>query len=83
MPVNGEVGSGFRTASRPTHQGVDLMVPRNTVIHAASAGLVVKVRCQAHLANGTEWGGSQVPSVVCLATPTILPHRWICWFRWR
>lgn len=55
-PVNGEVGSGFRTASRPTHQGVDLMVPRNTVIRAASAGLVVKVRCQAHLANGTEWG---------------------------
>ncbi|WP_433066184.1 M23 family metallopeptidase [Dactylosporangium sp. CS-033363] len=55
-PVNGEVGSGFRTASRPTHQGVDLIVPRNTVIRAAAAGLVVKVRCQAHLANGTEWG---------------------------
>ncbi|WP_432994972.1 M23 family metallopeptidase [Dactylosporangium sp. CA-233914] len=55
-PVNGEVGSGFRTASRPTHQGVDLIVPRNTVIRAAAAGLVVKVRCQAHLANGTDWG---------------------------
>ena len=55
-PVNGKVGSGFRTASRPTHQGVDLMVPKGTVIHAAAAGQVIQARCQAHLANGTEWG---------------------------
>jgi len=55
-PVNGEVGSGFRTASRPTHQGVDLIVDRGTLIRAAAAGIVVKVRCQAHLANGTDWG---------------------------
>ncbi|WP_432843574.1 M23 family metallopeptidase [Dactylosporangium sp. CA-092794] len=55
-PVNGEVGSGFRTASRPTHQGVDLIVPKGTVIRAAAGGIVVKVRCQAHLANGTDWG---------------------------
>lgn len=55
-PVNGEVGSGFRTASRPTHQGVDLIVNKGTMIHAAAGGLVIKVRCQAHLANGTDWG---------------------------
>ncbi|MEV8513410.1 M23 family metallopeptidase [Dactylosporangium sp. NPDC051484] len=55
-PVNGEIGSGFRTASRPTHQGIDLMVPRGTPIRAAAGGLVVKVRCQAHLTNGTDWG---------------------------
>ncbi|WP_433082789.1 M23 family metallopeptidase [Dactylosporangium sp. CA-052675] len=55
-PVGGEVGSGFRTADRPTHQGVDLIVKRGTLIRAAAAGIVVKVRCQAHLANGTDWG---------------------------
>jgi murein DD-endopeptidase MepM/ murein hydrolase activator NlpD len=55
-PVNGEVGSGFRTASRPTHQGVDLMASRGLPIRAAAAGLVVKSRCQARLANGTDWG---------------------------
>ena len=65
-PVNGEVGSGFRTASRPTHQGVDLIVPRNTLIRAAAGGIVVKVRCQAHLSNGTDWGCSRdgSPSVL-------------------
>ncbi|MFI5906256.1 M23 family metallopeptidase [Dactylosporangium sp. NPDC051541] len=55
-PVGGEVGSGFRTADRPTHQGVDLIVQRGTPIRAAAAGIVVKARCQAHLANGTDWG---------------------------
>ncbi|MFB9413310.1 MULTISPECIES: M23 family metallopeptidase [Dactylosporangium] len=56
VPVVAEVGSGFRTADRPTHQGVDLIVDRYTRIGAAAAGIVVKVRCQAHLANGTDWG---------------------------
>jgi murein DD-endopeptidase MepM/ murein hydrolase activator NlpD len=55
-PVKGKVGSGFRTASRPTHQGVDLIVPRGTVIHAAAAGRVIKVRCDAIGPNGRPWG---------------------------
>jgi murein DD-endopeptidase MepM/ murein hydrolase activator NlpD len=55
-PVSADVGSGFRTASRPTHQGVDLGASRGTKIVAASAGTVIKVRCQARLANGTDWG---------------------------
>jgi murein DD-endopeptidase MepM/ murein hydrolase activator NlpD len=46
LPVLGaSVGSGFRTADRPTHQGVDLIVGRYTVIHAASSGVVSVVKC--------------------------------------
>jgi len=59
-PVPGsEVGSGFRTADRPTHQGDDLIAHRYSHIFAAAAGVVTKVRCQAHLANGTDWGCGQ------------------------
>jgi murein DD-endopeptidase MepM/ murein hydrolase activator NlpD len=46
IPVVGaHVGSGFRTADRPTHQGVDLIVPRFTVIRAAASGVVSVVKC--------------------------------------
>ncbi len=45
-PVVGDtVGSGFRTSDRPEHDGVDLIIGRGTVIGAASAGVVVRVRC--------------------------------------
>ena len=44
-PVAGMVGSGFRTADRPEHDGVDIMAPKGTVIRAASGGVVVRVRC--------------------------------------
>ncbi|GIJ49759.1 hypothetical protein Val02_66450 [Virgisporangium aliadipatigenens] len=44
-PVAAEIGSKFRTGERPGHDGVDLMAPRGTLIRAASAGLVVRVRC--------------------------------------
>ncbi len=56
-PVPGStVGSGFRTTDRPTHQGDDLIVDRYSTIRAAASGVVTLVRCQAHLADGTEWG---------------------------
>ena len=55
-PIKGTVGSGFRTASRPTHQGVDLMAPKGTVVRAASGGRVIKVRCNAISGNGSNWG---------------------------
>lgn len=55
-PVKGKIGSGFRTASRPTHQGVDLMVPKDTAIHAAAGGIVIKVRCDAIGPSGAPWG---------------------------
>ncbi|MEU3454137.1 M23 family metallopeptidase [Micromonospora sp. NPDC006766] len=44
-PVVGGVGSGFRTAERPTHNGVDIAVAKATRIHAASAGRVLVARC--------------------------------------
>jgi murein DD-endopeptidase MepM/ murein hydrolase activator NlpD len=48
VPVRGAfVGSGFRTAQRPDHQGVDLIVKRDTEIYAAAAGEVLVSMCQA------------------------------------
>lgn len=47
-PVKGAiVGSGFRTASRPGHDGVDLIIDRGKPIYAAASGRVVMVRCNA------------------------------------
>ena len=50
--IGARITSGFRTADRPTHNGVDLAVPRGTVIHAASAGVVTVVACQASTSSG-------------------------------
>lgn len=44
-PVPGPIVSGFRTQERPGHDGIDIGAPRNTVIRAASAGVVVTVLC--------------------------------------
>jgi murein DD-endopeptidase MepM/ murein hydrolase activator NlpD len=44
-PVRARIVSGFRTADRPGHDGVDLGAARGTPIRAASAGVVVVVRC--------------------------------------
>jgi murein DD-endopeptidase MepM/ murein hydrolase activator NlpD len=53
VPLTGfYISSGFRTAERPTHNGVDLAVARGTVIHAASAGVVSVVACQASTSSG-------------------------------
>jgi murein DD-endopeptidase MepM/ murein hydrolase activator NlpD len=63
VPVRGAtISSGFRTASRPTHNGVDLAAPRDTPIYAASSGVVTVVRCQATL-NGTFYGCAQNGSI--------------------
>jgi murein DD-endopeptidase MepM/ murein hydrolase activator NlpD len=57
QPVHGHVGSGFRTPDRPTHDGVDLIVGKGTPIHAASAGTVTTVRCNAiDVRTGGDWG---------------------------
>lgn len=44
-PVPGNVGSGFRTSSRPGHNGVDIAAPKGTLIRAASAGRVIVSVC--------------------------------------
>ena len=45
LPVAAGLVSGFHTASRPTHAGVDLGATRNTPIRAASSGTVIRVVC--------------------------------------
>lgn len=44
-PVPGRIGSGYRTADRPGHDGIDIGAPYNTIIRAAATGVVVQVRC--------------------------------------
>ncbi|MEU5937608.1 M23 family metallopeptidase [Micromonospora sp. NPDC047548] len=45
-PIRGGVGSGFRTPSRPQHNGVDIAAPKGTTpIHAAATGRVLVARC--------------------------------------
>lgn len=50
-PVRAPIVSGFRTAERPDHNGVDLAAARGTRIVAASAGTVVTVVCNIGGAN--------------------------------
>ncbi|MGN9910713.1 M23 family metallopeptidase [Phytohabitans sp. LJ34] len=45
VPVRALVVSGFRTAERPDHDGVDLGARRHTPIRAAAAGQVITSRC--------------------------------------
>ncbi len=49
MPVNGPIVSGFRTPERPGHDGIDIAAPKGTIIHAAAAGTVTLIRCNASL----------------------------------
>jgi murein DD-endopeptidase MepM/ murein hydrolase activator NlpD len=57
QPVHATVGSGFRTADRPGHDGVDLIVGKGAAIYAASAGTVSRVRCNAvDTHTGRDWG---------------------------
>ena len=44
-PSSAVVGSGFRTAARPNHQGVDLILPRGAPVVAAASGTVSLVKC--------------------------------------
>jgi len=44
-PVDAPIVSGFRTAERPGHDGVDLGAARGTPIRVASSGRVLVVRC--------------------------------------
>ncbi|OKI52767.1 M23 family metallopeptidase [Micromonospora sp. CB01531] len=44
-PLPGGIVSGFRTAERPSHNGVDLDADKRTPIHAAATGRVLVARC--------------------------------------
>lgn len=52
-PVDAPVGSGFHTADRPGHDGVDLSTKRGTPIIAAAAGTVTVMQCNVTPAS---WG---------------------------
>ena len=51
VPVNGPIVSGFRTASRPGHNGVDIAVGKGTQIHAAAGGIVIVATCNARVGS--------------------------------
>lgn len=48
-PVPGQYSSGFRTAARPDHYGIDTTDARGTVVRAAADGTVILVACNASL----------------------------------
>jgi murein DD-endopeptidase MepM/ murein hydrolase activator NlpD len=52
LPVQGPVVSGFRTADRPAHHGVDVSVPKGTPIRSAAAGVVITALCDARFDGG-------------------------------
>jgi murein DD-endopeptidase MepM/ murein hydrolase activator NlpD len=60
MPAIGNVGSGFRTPSRPTHDGVDVIIGRGQPIFAAAGGLVVTSMCQASSGTCDTDGGPHI-----------------------
>jgi murein DD-endopeptidase MepM/ murein hydrolase activator NlpD len=51
LPVAAGLVSGYRTADRPTHDGVDLGATRSTPIHAVAAGTVIRVVCNVSTNN--------------------------------
>lgn len=51
VPAVGQVGSGFRTADRPDHYGVDVILPRGTAVRATAAGIVTTAMCNASNGN--------------------------------
>jgi murein DD-endopeptidase MepM/ murein hydrolase activator NlpD len=57
QPVRALIVSGFRTAERPGHDGVDLGAARHALIVAAASGTVIRVRCNAiDVRDGSDWG---------------------------
>jgi murein DD-endopeptidase MepM/ murein hydrolase activator NlpD len=55
LPAQGPIVSGFRSANRPAHHGVDIAVPRGTPVRAAAAGVVIVALCNAIL-DGQRYG---------------------------
>ncbi|WP_425560432.1 M23 family metallopeptidase [Luedemannella flava] len=49
IPLKGPISSGYRTVSRPGHNGVDIAVSKGTDVHAAAGGVVLTAVCNAHV----------------------------------
>jgi murein DD-endopeptidase MepM/ murein hydrolase activator NlpD len=60
LPVTAGLVSGFRTAQRPGHDGVDLGATRYTPIRAAAAGTVIRVVCNVSTNNCDVDGNSSL-----------------------
>ena len=58
LPVSAALVSGFQTARRPSHEGVDLGAVRNTPIRAAAAGTVIRVVCNVSVGTCDSDGSS-------------------------
>lgn len=56
VPVVGPITSGWRTPSRPTHNGVDIGAGKGAMIRAAASGVVLIVACDAHTLSGAYYG---------------------------
>lgn len=59
-PAPGPAGSGYRSADRPSHAGVDIIAGRYATIVPASNGVVTKVKCNASTGNCDVDGGISV-----------------------
>jgi murein DD-endopeptidase MepM/ murein hydrolase activator NlpD len=55
LPVDGPMVSGFRTAQRPDHDGIDIAAPKGTPIRAAASGTVTTSTCNAYTADGSPY----------------------------
>ncbi|GIJ52223.1 hypothetical protein Val02_91090 [Virgisporangium aliadipatigenens] len=51
QPVGKVDMGGFRTPTRPEHDGVDLMAARGSPIAAAASGVVITVKCNSSIGN--------------------------------
>ncbi|GAA4912173.1 murein DD-endopeptidase MepM/ murein hydrolase activator NlpD [Stackebrandtia albiflava] len=54
-PVPQGIVSGYRTAQRPDHYGVDLGSPRGTEVRAAAGGVVITAECNAFAPDGSAY----------------------------